>query len=479
MQNTIKLGFTKSKAYGLCGVILMTALFTTAIASADEVTPASTEPTSELVTATEPATTDAEASATPEAVTDVTTAPTTVTKEGTTINVENPNVALEFPTGTDKYHGFKVEYKDVKIPDSIEINEGDSVTFTLPKEVSFQTNFDFDVTNSDNDVIGHATTSIEEGTIKTIFNDYFKSHPLNKQMSLTFDAKWTDAVQPGQKVSLNFNGSIQTAQIAERDVIPGDQLVAKWGSQSENDPTTINWVVRLNYARKTLENLIVNDTWSSNQTFVEGSQKLYTVENMEEWTGIEDAKSYLESWNTRADGFDAKFKTFNKLLYIEYQTKLKASVKESFNPTNKVTLDGVASPQQSNAIINLVGGRGNAEGENIPETPEPNNEKPKEDPKENPKEEPKENPKEEPKETPKTEEPKKENPKEPKKDEPKKDEPKKDEPKKDEPKTPNTNNPGRQTQQLPKTGTNTSILSVIGLITGLIVSAIYKKKKNY
>lgn len=109
MQNTIKLGFTKSKAYGLCGVILMTALFTTAIASADEVTPASTEPASELVTTTEPAATDAEASAPTEATTDVTPAPTTVTKEGTTINVENPNVALEFPTGTDKYHGFKVE----------------------------------------------------------------------------------------------------------------------------------------------------------------------------------------------------------------------------------------------------------------------------------------------------------------------------------------------------------------------------------
>ena len=445
MQNTIKLGFTKSKAYGLCGVILMTALFTTAIASADEVTTASSEPTSELVTTTEPAATDAEASATPEATTDVTTAPTTVTKEGTTINVENPNVALEFPTGTDKYHGFKVEYKDVKIPDSIEINEGDSVTFTLPKEVSFQTNFDFDVTNPNNDVVGHATTSIEDGTIKTIFNDYFKSHPLNKQMSLTFDAKWTDAVQPGQKVSLNFNGSVQTAQIAERDVVPGDQLVAKWGSQSENDPTTINWVVRLNYARKTLENLIVNDTWSSNQTFVEGSQKLYTVENMEEWTGVEDAKSYLESWNTRADGFDAKFKTFNKLLYIEYQTKLKSSVKESYNPTNKVTLDGIATPQQSNAVINLVGGRGNAAGENMPETPEPNNETPKE---------------------------------EPKKDEPKKDEPKKDEPKKDEPKTPNITKPARQTQQLPKTGTDASILSVIGTaLLGMIGSVSLKKKK--
>ena len=386
----VKLGFTKSKAYGLCGTILMAALFSTAVAKADEVKASDTAPAIEAVaktnetpavsetTAAEAAKTEAVVNApTEEAIAKAETvvnealepkAPTSVTKEGTEIKVENPEVELTLPEGVDKYHGFKVEYKNVQIPDEVEVNKGDSVVFTLPKEVSFQTNFDFPVTNPSNDVVGHASTSIENGTITTTFNDYFKSHPLNKQMSLTFDAKWTEAVKPGEKVKLNFNGSVQEVKIGERDVVPGDQLVAKWGSQSESDPTTINWVVRLNYARKTLENLTVKDVWSKNQSFVEGSQKMYTVENMEAWTGVEDAKSYLESWNVRADGFDVKLKTFNKLLYLEYQTKLKTGVKDSFNPTNVVTLDGVASNQKSNAIVSLVGGKGNAEGENV-ETP--------------------------------------------------------------------------------------------------------------
>ena len=400
MNKIVKLGFTKSKAYGLCGTILMAALFSTAVVKADEVKSADSAPTVESVAKSEnlatsetakPAVdtsiedkiakaevakaevdkTEVEAGSEPvvTAVTEPKTS-TAVTKEGTEIKVENPDVHLEFPTGTDKYHGFKVEYSNVKIPDSIEINKGDSVTFTLPKEVSFQTNFDFDVTNANNDVVGHAKTSIEDGTIKTIFNDYFKTNPLNKQISLTFDAKWTEAVQPGQKVSLNFNGSVQDVTIAELDVVPGDQLVAKWGSQSESDPTTINWVVRLNYARKTLKDLTVKDTWSDNQTFVEGSEKFYTVENMEAWTGVEDAKSYLESWNVRSGGFDAKFKTFNKLLYIEYSTKLKTDVKDSFNPTNKVELNGVESKQTSNSVVSLVGGKGNAQGENSEKQPE-------------------------------------------------------------------------------------------------------------
>lgn len=395
----VKLGFTKSKAYGLCGTILMAALFSTAVAKADEVKASDAAPAIEAVTKTddtaakaevvqaepaqaEPAKTEIatesvvnapteEAVAKAEAVANEAlepTAPTAVTKEGTEIKVQNPEVKLTLPEDVDKYHGFKVEYKNVQIPDEVEVNKGDSVVFTLPKEVSFQTNFDFPVTNPSNDVVGHASTSIENGTITTTFNDYFKSHPLNKQMSLTFDAKWTEAVKPGEKVKLNFNGSVQEVKIGERDVVPGDQLVAKWGSQSESDPETINWVVRLNYARKTLENLTVKDVWSKNQSFVEGSQKMYTVENMEAWTGVEDAKSYLESWNVRADGFDVKLKTFNKLLYLEYQTKLKTGAKDSFNPTNVVTLDGVASNQKSNAIVSLVGGKGNAEGENV-ETP--------------------------------------------------------------------------------------------------------------
>lgn len=126
----------------------------------------------------------------------------------------------------------------------------------------------------------------------------------------------------------------------------------------------------MNYARSNLKDLTVKDTWSANQTFVEGSEKFYTVENMEAWTGVEDAKSYLESWNVRSGGFDAKFKTFNKLLYIEYSTKLKTDVKDSFNPTNKVELNGVESKQTSNSVVSLVGGKGNAQGENSEKQPE-------------------------------------------------------------------------------------------------------------
>ena len=177
-NKNIKLGFTKSKAYGLCGVILTAALLAIMApnAYADEVSSAqpATEtvaPATEPVTPAQPATeTVAPATETPatevlasnaEETPTVEKAPTEVSKEGTTITVKNPEVDMHFTkgetgNGTGKYVNFKVEYKDIKFPDSMPINQGDQVVFTMPKEVSFRTNFDFDVKNPANETIGHA-----------------------------------------------------------------------------------------------------------------------------------------------------------------------------------------------------------------------------------------------------------------------------------------------------------------------------------
>ena len=144
-NKNIKLGFTKSKAYGLCGVILTAALLAIMAPSAyaDEVT--STQPTTETV-----APASETVAPTTEETPTVEKAPTEVSKEGTTITVKNPDVDMHFEksadgNGTGKYVNFKVEYKDIKFPDSMPINQGDQVVFKMPKEVSFRTDFDFDV----------------------------------------------------------------------------------------------------------------------------------------------------------------------------------------------------------------------------------------------------------------------------------------------------------------------------------------------
>ena len=198
-------------------------------------------------------------------------------------------------------------------------------------------------------------------------------------MSLKLDAKWTDVVTPGKPVTVNFNGTVKTFEIADGNPIPTDELLSKWGWQDKDDPQIINWTLRLNTARKVLNNAILSDTWSNNQQFVDGSQNFYFVEDPLNWTVIDhSAKDYLESWNVRADGFDAKFKEFNRIMYIGYQTRLKTAVKDSTNPTNKATLTADSSTSNSSSKVQLVGGRGDASGEN---KPEPTFEIPREAPK--------------------------------------------------------------------------------------------------
>lgn len=413
-QTVAKPSFTKSKAYGLCGTLaLATALLIgVGSVSADETTQpvADAQPAvsnvytadnagnvtvtpSETVTETpkflasapvesQPvAETPAPVETTPAVETPAVateTAPTTVTKTDTTITVENPNVEVTFPNGTGKYSPFKVEYKDIQIPDDIPVNEGDKVVTELPKEIGLQTNFDFDVYNNDN-VVGKASADAKARKITTTFNNYFTEHPLNKKMSLMFDAKWLDIVESGKPVTVNFNGTVKTFEIATEGPLPTDELLSKWGSQNKENPQIINWTLRLNTARQVLEYAKLKDTWSDNQEFVEGSQNIYFVDDPVNWTGIDhSAKDYLESWNVRADGFDAKFKEFNRIMYIDYQTRLKSAVKDSTNPTNKATLVAVDAGAISTSKVQLVGGRGDASGEN---KPEPTFEIPREAPK--------------------------------------------------------------------------------------------------
>ena len=406
-QTIAKPSFTKSKAYGLCGTLaLATALLIGAgQVSADEitqpvvdaqpavsnvytadnagnvtVTPSETVVPTETPVATTEVATPAPATTTEVAqpVAETPAAPTSVTKEGDTITVENPNVQVDFPNGTGKYNPFEVEYKDINFPDDMAINEGDKVVTELPKEIGLQTSFDFDVYNNEN-VVGKANADAQTRVITTTFNNYFTEHPLNKKMSLKFDAKWLDVVEPGKPVTVNFDGTVKTFTIGEEGPLPTDELLSKWGSQNKDNPQIINWTLRLNTARQVLNNALLSDTWSDNQEFVDGSQNIYFVENPVKWTGIDySAKDYLESWNVRADGFDAKFKEFNRIMYIDYQTRLKSAVKDSTNPTNKATLVAVDAGAISTSKVQLVGGRGDASGEN---KPEPTFEIPREAPK--------------------------------------------------------------------------------------------------
>lgn len=411
-QTIAKTGFTKSKAYGLCGTLaLATALLIGAGAvSADEVTetavnaqpavanvytadnagnitmtPSETvAPVAETPVFTPPAPVEAqpiaEAPAPVEAtpVADTPAAPTTVTKEGDTINVENPNVEVTFPNGNGKYSPFEVEYKDIHIPDDVPVNEGDKVTFDLPEEVKFQTSYEFDVHNPDKAVVGKATADATTNKVTTVFNDYFKSHPLNKIMNLKLDASWTDKVVSGKPVNVNFNGTVVTANIGSEQVIGKDELIAKWGFQDKDDPTVINWTARVNYAKRALNYVTIIDEMSENQKLVDDYFEVKNIESLDPWVDKGSAMDLVKSISKSEHGFEIKMDRLDRMVYLYYKTKLVNAVKDSTNPTNKIELKAESDGAASYMKIQLVGGRGDASGEN---KPEPTFEIPREAPK--------------------------------------------------------------------------------------------------
>lgn len=423
-QSIAKTGFTKSKAYGLCGTLaIATALLIGAGAvSADEATQpvVDTQPTaanvytadnggnvtvtpSETVVETPavftpPAPVEsqpiAEAPATttevaqPVAETPVTETaqpaaetpkqPTEFVKKDNEIKVTNPDVVVDQSNGTGKYSGFTVEYKDVKFPDDMAINEGDKVKFDLPKEINFQTNYNFDVYNPEKVVVGKASTDVKTQTVTTVFNNYFATHPLNKQMSLKLDAKWTDKVESGKPVNVNFNGTVVTVNIGKEQEIGKDELLSKWGSQDENDPTVINWTARINYAKRLLNYVTIIDEMSDNQKLVDNYFEIKSIESVDPWIDKGSAMDLVKSISKSDHGFTIKMDRLDHMIYINYKTKLINAVKESVNPTNKVELKAESDGAISYSYVQLVGGKGDASGEN---KPEPTFEIPREAPK--------------------------------------------------------------------------------------------------
>ena len=305
-------------------------------------------------------------------------APTTVTKSGDTINVENPNVEVTFPNGNGKYSPFEVEYKDIQIPDNVPVNEGDKVTFDLPQEVKFQTSYEFDVHNPEKAVVGKATADATTNKVTTVFYDYFKSHPLNKIMNLKLDASWTDKVVAGKPVTVNFNGTLVTANVGSEQVIGNDELIAKWGFQDKEDPTVINWTARVNYAKRVLNYVSIIDTMSDNQKLVDNYFEVKNIESLDPWVDKGSAMDLVKSISKSEHGFEIKMDRLDHMIYLYYKTKLVNAVKDSTNPTNKIELKAENDGSVAYQKIQLVGGRGDASGEN---KPEPTFEIPREAPK--------------------------------------------------------------------------------------------------
>ena len=291
------------------------------------------------------------------------TSDTQITKTGTEIHVQNPNVELQFPDGNSIYSRSKVVYHDISFPNDIAINSGDKVIFTLPSELQFKTSYSVNVYNPNNEVVGIAQVDPKNNSVVTTFNHYFEDHPIGKYMNLELDTLYSEALKGGEKLHLNFNGHVVNVTVGSANPIPGDEVIAKWGSQDKNDPTLINWGMRLNYARRVLNNLQLIDTWSDNQRFVDNSLELRYIDSAEPWVDKGSAMELIKSFSHDDTKFELNLGRLDRMVYVWYQTRLTNPASDSNNPTNKVDLHADVESKTYTSEVRLVGGRGNAGGE--------------------------------------------------------------------------------------------------------------------
>ena len=331
-------------------------------------TPAAETPATE--TAAEPTFTPAETAATetsaPKESVGEHKEPTTYEKTGDTITITNPDVTMEFPGGTGKYAANTTKYNTINLPDSMAVSSGDKIVTKLPEQLDLQTSYNFDVYNPANQVVGKAVANAQERNVTITFNNYFESHPLNKQLSMQLDTKWADVVQSGSRQVISFDGTVVVVDI-DKEWLPGTgEMVDKWGSQDKDNPRKINWAARLNYSKRVLNAAKVVDEWSSNQEYVEGSMKMMEVTSVNPFYFGEEMTNLIKDLKVNPTGFEFKLDKLDKMVYLYYSTMLKDEVANSTNPTNKISLIAENLDDHSKSRVQLVGGRGDASGEDLP-----------------------------------------------------------------------------------------------------------------
>ena len=295
-----------------------------------------------------------------------------ITKEGTEITVENPDIHMEFPNGHGIYATNILKYH-VDFPDDITINNGDTVTVTLPKEMTLPTKYQFDVTNPEGVVIGNAVADSAKNTIVTTFNDYFKQKPLNKSMNLELSVKWTALIKPDKEYAISIDGTtIVYHSSTTVDQPDPKRAIAKWGTQEKDDPSIIDWTIQLNYgylwSKQVLTDYQLIDTLGEGQTFIDGSLRAEVATSVTPYVSAGDAMQYIKDLKTSPTEFSLKIATLDKMIYLFYKTKLTQAESDSYNPTNHVDITYKAPDQKEEGYdsrVALVNGKGDAKGENI------------------------------------------------------------------------------------------------------------------
>ena len=286
-------------------------------------------------------------------------------------------------------------------PDSQAIQAGDTLTLSLPKELTLYTALEFNVLEegqSNGQTVGKAVVDTGKKTVTVTFNDYFASHPLNKRVALHFDVKVdSEVVTKTSPIQFKLGNTDFSLNYEKTDGEAGEYEM-KYGYQDKSDPTIIKWRIILNARQDMLRGMVIKDQFGDGLTLVEGS--LRAVRYAPVQGGIKNEAQILSLpvldnftkkavFNKNADGKTTGFTiefgdNYNWPMYIEYSTKVAPGTKVGDLVHNALTWTATnfPAPRSLTREVRLESGSGEGLGEKdqTPPTPNPEPSKPQPDP---------------------------------------------------------------------------------------------------
>lgn len=288
-----------------------------------------------------------------------------VAKEGTQIKVTEPEITYS-SEAAETYVNKDLTYH-TEIPDEVEINEGDTLTYTLPEQLQWTTTQEFDVASPEGNVVGHAVASNETQSVTTTFNNYFAEHPLDKSFDMTLKTMWKkEVVTEREKYDLNFNGTIvKQAEVKPQTPANSQEIVAKWGWQDKDDPSFVQWGGRVNFVKHHLTDVNVSDTWDDNNEYVEDSMRIFELSSAEPWVGIREIPLSEVNVQFYKNGFKFSIPDVQNIISVEYKTRLKNKLQ---NPVNVLSFTAMGQEYSFEREITVANATGTAKGKVRPFT---------------------------------------------------------------------------------------------------------------
>lgn len=295
---------------------------------------------------------------------------TSITKDGVPLTSDSTVMTNETLSVTTSF----------TFPSSQTIAEGDTLTFSLPQELTLITPLNFqvsDVVNHKGEVVGKAQANPASQTVTVTFSNYFTNYTEQKEMSLTFNVRVNnDKVQNSGPVSFKFGQTDFSFQYEKVEGTAGEYEM-KYGYQDSSDPKIVKWRIILNARQDMLRNMVISDNFGDGLTLVPGTLRavryapveggirneahLLTLPVLDNFTN----KAVLtQNANGDANGFTINFgDNYNWPMYIEYSTRVPDGVQVGDVVNNTLSWTAKGFPERNiTKSVRLEDGSGKGSG---------------------------------------------------------------------------------------------------------------------